>query len=187
MRKIHQLLFLAGISGVTALSSCSRATYVFQPNTVTYSGDAAEARQRPVAAVAPAVPTTTPAVAAPPLAVPTAALPPKGLGNLKKTGKPHRIVRALVAQPVAASKMLMRAVKTLRPRQNTAEQTQTQSKARTFFLTAAAVLMAAGLVIFLATIAANPGLDTGVTLITIALVSFLAGLVLLITGLFQKK
>ncbi len=75
----------------------------------------------------------------------------------------------------------------LTPRRTTAEHSQTQSKAKTVLLRTAGVLMAAGLVLFLATVAANPGLDVGVILVTIALVSFLAGVALLITGLFQKS
>ena len=74
----------------------------------------------------------------------------------------------------------------LGPRQNTAERAQPQSKAKTFFLKAAAVLMAVGLFVFLAAVAANPSLATGVVLVTIALVSFGAGLVLLAVGLIQK-
>ena len=187
MHKIYQLLFLVGIGAGTVLSSCSRATYVFQPHAVTYRGDVAETTKRPTVAAASAGPAVRPQTVALPLAVPTAvASHPTGPGRRKKPEQLQGKIRALIARRVAASTVLTRAVKTLGPRQNAAEQVQPRSKARTFFLRAAAVLMAVGLLVFVATVAANPDLTTGIILLTIALASFGAGLVLLTVGLLQK-
>ena len=75
----------------------------------------------------------------------------------------------------------------MNPQRNTAKHTQTQSKTKTFLLRIGGVLVAAGLILFVVTVAANPTLDTGVILITIALASFIAGVVLLAVSLFQKS
>ena len=188
MRKIYQLLLLAEICGGTALSSCNRASYVFQPNTVTYRGDAAEAMKRSRATTAPVVPTVLPRTLASPLPAPAVAVShPKGLGIVEKLRKPQRKVRALLAQRVATSALSAQVAKRMNPQRNTAKHTQTQSKTKTFLLRIGGVLVAAGLILFVVTVAANPTLDTGVILITIALASFIAGVVLLAVSLFQKS
>lgn len=109
-----------------------------------------------------------------------------GPGSLKKPERLQSKIRDLVTRRVAASIVLTRAVKTLGPRQNAAERVPPRSKLKVFSLRAAAVLMAVGLLLFVATVAANPDLTTGVILITIALASFGAGLLLLAVGLLQK-
>ena len=188
MRKIYQLLLLVVLGGSTALSSCTRATYTFQPNTVTYRGDAAQATKRPVV-VAPAESTAPIQAEVSPSPVVVSSAPvvvtshPKGPGHSEK---PKRIASVLAAQRLVASTVLTRAVKMLGPQQNTAEQAQPHSKAKTFLLRAGGVLMAVGIILFLATVAANPGLETGVILVSIAVLGFAAGLAMLVTGLFQK-
>jgi amino acid transporter len=189
MHQIYQLLLLAAIVASTALCSCNRVTYVFQSKTSTYPGDAAETtRTRSAAAVAPAALAKSLAVAGPVVMLPAAPSSPKDGRILEEPAKPRKQVRALLPQRWATKAVVARAVKMLQPqRRNSAEQSHSAAKTKTTWQWSAGILMVMGLIVFVAAVAANPTLEVGLLLVTVALVCFLVGAALLIASFFQKK